>query len=94
MHVLFSQVRKRMCACPQPLAAQSPARARTPWCAVVTEGCVLCLRLSLKIQLNCEFLLLVSFICLLSCHSFCLIPFRRDCLSISTHIQGIGFWII
>lgn len=70
MHVVLSQVWKRMSVCHRPLAVPIPAHARTRWCAVVTAGCVRCLRVSLKIQLNCEFLLPASFICLSSCHVF------------------------
>lgn len=65
MHVFFSQVRKRISVCHQPLAVRIPAHARTQWCAVVTEGCVPCLRASLKIQPNCEFLLLTPCIFIL-----------------------------
>lgn len=57
MHVFLSQVRKRMSVCRRPLAVPIPAHAQKRWCAVVTAGCVHCLRVSLKIQLNCEFLL-------------------------------------
>lgn len=62
MHVFLSQVRKRISVCHRSLAVRIPAHARTQWCAVVTEGCVPCLRVSLKIQPNCEFLLLTPFI--------------------------------